>query len=527
MILNKFNYKKINKIFYIIFLSTFSFFINQYYGYVGINPLDNFFSFNAAYDIINGYYPFKDYWTITGPSIAFFQSILFKIFGISWSVYILQASIFNVIITLGTFFIFYKLKLEPHYCFIYAFLLSIISYPSVGTPYVDHQAAYLSIIGIYFFILAIKINSIFYWFFLPTILGIAFLTKQVPSAYFILLIGFLIFIYFIFNFEIKRIIYFLLGIISVIFLFFILLFIAKIPFLSFLQQYILYPLSIGESRMEFLFPLEFKRIVLRHKLIYLSLLVILFINIKGIIHSYKYFKTDEFLITLSLIISALILITHQLMTMNGLFIFFIIPILAGFSHIYYKEYFKNKKYILYLLIFLSIGSTIHYWNKYIVQRDFLDLKDVNIEKAIDAKVLSDKLRGLKWITIQYKEDPQNEITKLEEVINIIKKDKRNKTLVTDYQFISVILSMYDYSPNAYWFKYHVYPEKGHKYFKIYKDFFINRLKENKIEIVYTIKPLWGDNDVLKNVLNDNCFKKNKINDILDSHTLLNCDQLKN
>ena len=157
----------------------------------------------------------------------------------------------------------------------------------------------------------------------------------------------------------------------------------------------------------------------------------------------------------------------------------------------------------------------------------MDLRNVNIEKAIDAKILSNKLSGLKWITIQYEKDPQNEIMKLKEVISILKKDKKNKTLVTDYQFISVILSMYDYSPNAYWFKYHVYPEKGHQYFSIYKDFFINKLKENKIEIVYTIKPLWGDDDVLKDVLNEDCYQKNKINDILDSHLLFNCNQLKN
>ena len=29
-------------------------------------------------------------------------------------------------------------------------------------------------------------------------------------------------------------------------------------------------------------------------------------------------------------------------------------------------------------------------------------------KAIDAKILSNKLSGLKWITIQYEKDPQNE-----------------------------------------------------------------------------------------------------------------------
>ena len=74
--------KKIDStIFYIISLSLFSFFFNQHFGNIGINPIDSFFSFNAGYDILNGYYPFKDYWTITGPFIAFTQASLFKIFG--------------------------------------------------------------------------------------------------------------------------------------------------------------------------------------------------------------------------------------------------------------------------------------------------------------------------------------------------------------------------------------------------------------------------------------------------------------
>ena len=97
----------------------------------------------------------------------------------------------------------------------------------------------------------------------------------------------------------------------------------------------------------------------------------------------------------------------------------------------------------------------------------------------------------------------------------------------DYQFISVILSSYDYSPNKYWGEYHAYPEKGSKYFEIYRKFFIDKLKENKIEIVYIIKPLWGGDNVLKSVLNENCVEKKIITDILESQLLLKCEDLEN
>ena len=107
-----------------------------------------------------------------------------------------------------------------------------------------------------------------------------------------------------------------------------------------------------------------------------------------------------------------------------------------------------------------MSSTVHYWNKYIDKRDFVDLSKANLKNAVDAKILDYKLSGLKWLTPIYPNNPKEEILKLQEAINIIRNDIRNKIIATDYQFISVILSSYDYSPNKYWYKHHVYPEKG-------------------------------------------------------------------
>ena len=515
------------KIICIIILLIFSISINQYYGHQGINPIDSFFSFNSSYDVLNGHFPFKDFWTITGPFIDFTLAFFFKIFGISWFNYVLYASIFNFIIVIATFYTLQKFKLNIYYCFLYSFLVAILAYPSAGTPYVDHQSAFLSIIAIYFFILALKTNSKIYWLILPLILGTSFLTKQAPTGHIILIITFLSTIHFIFNFNLKKIIFGFIGSFLLIFIFFIVILITKIPITSFFEQYILFPLSLGESRLEFLFPLEFKRVILRFKLIHLSLLLLIIISVKKIIEDYKYLINDEFLIIIALVSSTFALIAHQLMTINGMFIFFVIPILAGFSHVYFLKYFKNKNYILYLLIFLSISSTVHYGNKYINKRDFMDLSKVNMKNAIDAKILDKKLSGLKWITTLYPNDPKKEISNLLQAINIIKKDFRNKVLVTDYQFISVILSSYDYSPNKVWYRYHVYPTIEHERFEIYRNFFINKLKKDKIEIIYVIKPLMGDDDVLKAILENNCIKKTSLTNILDSYLLQQCKSLEN
>ena len=520
--------KKIDStIIYIISLSLFSFFFNQHLGNIGINPIDSFFSFNAGYDILNGYYPFKDYWTITGPFIAFTQASLFKIFGVSWSSYVFQASIYNVIFVLSTFYVFTKFNLNVHFCFLYSFLLSILAYPSIGTPYVDHQSTYLSVISIYIFILALKTNLKIYWLLLPIIIVISFLTKQAPTAHIFIIISLLSIIYFIFNFNIKKIFFAIFGSLLILTIFFSTLFFADIPFSSFLNQYILFPISLGESRLEYLFPLEFNRIIGRYKLLHLSFLLPFSVIIKRTFKDYKYLKSNEFLILFSLLLMYLAIIVHQLMTINGLFIFFLIPILCGFSHIYYLKYFKNKKYILYLLIFLSIGSTIYYANKYVLSRDFNDLNKVNINNAIDAKKLDEKLDGLKWITYLYPDDPNAEIYNLQEAVSFIKKETKNKMIITDYQFISVILSLYDYSPSQVWFSYHVNPEKNSKYFDIHKSFFIDKIKKNKIQVVYIVKPLWGGGDVLEQNINKNCYSKKKVTKILDTYSLKRCKELEN
>ena len=519
--------KKKKETIYIIFLFLFSIFFNQRYGYLGINPIDSF-SFNSGYDILNGHYPFKDYWTITGPFVAFTQAIFFKIFNVSWFSYVLHASVFNFIITISTFYTLYKFRLDLRYCFLYAFFVSILAYPSAGTPYVDHHASYLSIISLFCFILALKTDSKIYWFALPMFIGMSFLSKQTPTGHFFIIIVFLSTIYFVFNFSIKKIILGIFGTIVFISIFLITLLVAKISFMSFFEQYILFPLSIGESRLEFLFPLEFKRVILRFKLIHFFSVTLIVMAIKMIMNNYRYLKSNDFLIMVSLIFSSLALIAHQLMTVNGMFIFFIIPILAGFSHIYFLKYFRTKNYFLYLLIFICIGSTIHYANKYVRTRDFADLRKVNLENAIDAKVLDNKLSGLKWITPLYPDDPKKEISRLKEAIIIIKNDARNKTIVTDYQFISVILSSYDNSPSQVWFINHIHNQKKRsKYYKIYKNLFIDKLKENEIEIVYLVKPLWIGDDFFEKGLNKNCLTKTKITEILDSYLLQQCIELQN
>lgn len=511
--------------FYIFFLILISFSVNQYYAFIGVLPVDSFSTFNAGYDILNGNLPFKDFWTIKGPVLDLIQAIFFKIFGISWFSYAAHASTFNSIFALATFFTLKKFNLEPKYCFYYSSLASILMYPTYGIPFTDHHVAIFSILAIYCLCLAIKLDKIKYWFFIPILLFLGFFTKQTPTAYFAILISLVSLIYFIYNFQKKIFILVILGSLSIITIFSLLIFIYEIPLDSILIQYFLYPVSLAETRLGWLFPLEFQKFVLRHKLIYLSLLIPIFFLFKNFFKNYMSIFSKDSLIFLLLLGTLLIFITHQHMTINGLFIFFLIPVFSGFSHLYSKSLDK-KKYLINFFLVLSIVSTVYYHHKYISIRDTLLLRNVNLDISINASILDYRLKNLKWITYRYSSNPNQEIENLKNSIQIIKNDKRIKMIVTDYQFISVILSINGNSAARIWWRHHIYPSgPDQKYFLEWKKFLLNHIKKKKIEVIYSVHPLEGEYNIFRDLLNKECYSNEKLNKILVMQKLKNCDEL--
>ena len=325
------------------FLLFFSISINQYYGFKGTFPLDTFLYFDGGFRVLNGYFPFKDYWTVVGPTVDIFQSFFFKIFGISWFSYVFHASIFNFLLASSTFYTLNKLNLNINYCLIYSTLVSVIAYPISGTPFADHHSLIFSLIALFCFILHLKSNSNFYLFLIPIFLILGFLSKQTPAGYIILIISTVMFLYIIFNFDIKKIFFLSFGLSLILIILFFFLYINEINFDSFYKQYILFPLTIGDIRYsEFLFPLEFSRIVTRFKYIHIALLPLIFLVVKNLFENPKYFKDINFFILISLILVSWSAILHQLLTKNQKFIYFLIPILAAFSHIYYDQYQKKN-----------------------------------------------------------------------------------------------------------------------------------------------------------------------------------------
>ena len=519
--------EKKKEFFYFFCLLISSISINQYYGYIGVYPIDSFLFFDSGYRTLNGYFPFKDYWAPTGPLLDIIQALFFKIFGVNWFSYVLHASVFNFFITIATFYTLNKFTLNIHLSFFYSLLLSIVAYPISGTPFIDHHSTILSLLALFSFVLSIKTKENFYWFCTPIFLALAFLSKQTPAGYVGLIIIFFSLVYFIYNFDFKKIILSASGSFFIIILFFLFLSINKIPFHLFYEQYITYPLNIGDGRFETLFfPIEFKRIILRFKLIHFAQLILMVVVIKNIINNKKYLKSDEFFILTSIITTSLALIFHQLVTLNQKFIFFIIPILLGFSHIYLKKEFLNKTYFFYFLIFLGIGSTFYYKYSYADNRRFMELANTNLNKSINAIQLNRKLKNLKWINPNFKGDPKEEIKYIKKSIEIIKKDNRKKMVITEYQFIAALMPDIVYSPSrTYSLNGAAHPLIGDKQFEIYKNYFINQIINNDVKIIYIVKPLGAY--IYSSIISDECIKKTELNEILSSHLIVGCDAWNN
>ena len=257
------------------------------------------------------------------------------------------------------------------------------------------------------------------------------------------------------------------------------------------------------------------------KFIFIILVILIYINIKGFLNFKKYYKKKELYYFLIIFFFTIALIFHQILTRNQIFIFFLIPFLAGFLHIYIKT---TKKIFYYIIIIFCIFVTTKYHLRFNEGRKFHELINANLNIAVDAKKIDNKLLGLKWITPQYQENPEFEIKKINEIKNILKNDQRKKMVLSNYPFLSVILEQQFFSTT----RWHVfdgtdYPQIGNKYLISYKNLFHKILLNNNIEVIYTISPVRNKN--IYDYIDFNCFVEKELNENISSFTLKKCDDL--
>ena len=501
-----------------LLLIIFSFGFILFYGFRGIYPIDSFIIFNSGYNVLNGYHPFKDYWSISGPILDYFQAFFFLLFGSNWMGYVLHAFVINIIIVSISFYFFQKLKINNYYSFLYSLGVAILAYPQTGTPFMDHHAFYFSYLSIIFLSLGMLNNKKIFWCLVPIAFFISFFSKQLPSSYLLIfIILFLVFYLYRNKNKARNILKaLLLGTFISLFIFFSWIFLAKIPFENILIQYFYYPMSIGEIRVAKI-NFDINSFVLQFKFIYLSLLVPLIFLLKNLKNKKK---SSDFVISFSLLNLLLFIsfIFSQIMTKNQILIFFLIPYFLAVSH-YFITIYKGKSIYYFAILIIFAFTTFKYHDRFNHHKKFMELNDADFNNALDAKVLDIKLKGIQWITHRYMKNPKYELTQLKKSKSFIENSKFEYIIITDYQFFPMVLNLKTVSPSK-WYDAMSVPSKKNIFHNEFKIFFKKNLKKQNIDHVYLLgKGKWPVEFLFQD---KNCATFSKINEFLYLSNIKDC-----
>ena len=497
-----------------------SFLANYYYGSIGVFPIDTFAYFDSSNLINKGFLPIRDFWTSNGFLVDLIQSVFFKLFNVSWKIYLLHSSLVNFIFSFLTYNFLKQEGLNSASALFYSLSVSILAYPIVGVPFPDQHSLLLSIIAVYFLIFALKTENILYWSCIPLFLAMAFLSKQVPSAFFLIQI-ILIMLFFL---ILKKKYYFLTPIICssiiTILIFYLFLFYNNINIQDFLIQYIYFPLTIGADRTEGLSIQRFLFKLVNDYKFFLIIGLIIFFKIYKKINLDK--KKFNFLLDSNFIFITIsfIAIINQILMKNQNMIFFLLPILIGLVHT--KTKIKSKKNIfLVVIILFNIFVTTKYHYRFNVDRKFMDLQNIEKTNYVNSEAISSKLKGLKWVSVASETNLENEVELVKDSIEYLKKNKDHSFIITYYQFILSEIDHNLYSPNRWYTNDGVsYPLKQNKYRNIYENFYIEKLIKHKIQKIFTLYPL--EVSAFNSLLRKGCIETTQINKILHKHELFNC-----
>ena len=506
--LNKFK-ELLKKNLLAILITIFAFYINKIYANLGVFPIDTFFHFDAGFNVMKGYFPIKDYWIVSGIIPDLLQAFFFKIFGVSWSSHVMHASIFNSFISLATFFLLQNIGLNKIYSFFYSVCFSILAYPISGTPFVDHHAIFLSLIGIYFFIFSIKTEKNYFWSLMMFFFAISFLSKQVPISYIFILVSALIVFYSLLLKNIDPLKHYFFSLFLILIFIYILLIIFKISFQDFLIQYIFYPPSIGTSRFQNIIEnFSFIGLIDEFKFIFIPLSILFYLNFKRVLKNKNYLKNKNFFFFINIFIFSGCLIFHQTITLNQNLTYFLSIILFAFLHNDLLQNFKKRNklttlFILFAVVFITVDIHLSYNET----RKFHELRYVDFKKSKDASVIDNKFKNLRWITPSKKDEVSAEIEFIKETIEKLKNDPRKKMIITHYQFLSSLLNEYFFQPSrSYTLNGASFPLKDNKFFEDYKIFFNKKVKNNNIDVIYLIDNKEINDRVVTEYLKSGCIK---------------------
>ena len=157
------------------------------------------------------------------------------------------------------------------------------------------------------------------------------------------------------------------------------------------------------------------------------------------------------------------------------------------------------------------------WNNFTINisEKFHELNNVDFSNSVKASIIDHKFNGLNWITPNKtnKKEVLAEIENIKEVIDILKNDKENKMVITNFSFFSVILNDSQNSISR-WYPGDIsaFPDKNSKFFKNYRELFIKNIVNKKISSIYLLKDV--DEKEITNHISSSCLNKTNISDFL-------------
>lgn len=515
-------------LFVIVFIFLFALLTNQYFGNRGVFPIDSFSHYDTGFRVLNGEFPFKDYWAVSGPFVDLIQAFIFLIFGDGWQAYLLNGSLVNAIFAVLSYNLFTKLGLETKFALFYSLCIAVLAYPVSSTPFVDLHSTYFSIFAIYFYLFALITKKNIYWFFLPVLVFCSFLSKQVPATYIFLgILLILIYNFTINNFK-KNLTIFKILIFSSLtcfVTFFLILNLCQIHFEDFIHQYIGFPREIGGIRY-FSLDYDFKNLFLDFKLIHLIFFTYTSLIFYQLKNKKKFKVSTNFIVFLFAMLILISLIQHQLLTKNQIYIFFLIPLFVSFVHVEIKNLFKNRKnYLKYVLIVICLISVFKYNQRFNIERKFHELNYVKFADSVDGIAIDPKLAGLRWITPDKvsKDSVKKEIQSINDILKILKNNVDNNLVITNYSFLSVILNESQNGISR-WYPGNGsnFPSRNSNYYNYYRNFLISNIKRKNIENIYILFDVSEQN--LTEYINSKCLKVDISNTLFTKYKFdKNCD----
>ena len=498
--------------FYVINIGFFSFFINFYYSNLGVFPIDTFLHYDSAYRILNNEYPIKDFWIVSGLVVDIIQSLFFSIFGINWFSYIIHGSFFNLVIAIFVYLFFLNLGLDKLKAFIISICFATLSYSISGTPFVDLHATFFLLIATLLIIKNLNTQKGYEWSLIIFLLFLSFFSKQVPAAYATIIYSPILLIYFISKKNLASPLIIIFTTLILIFILSILLNIYDIEVKNFYIQYLDYPRSIGGSRFS---NIDLSGTFNKFKFIIFPLTLLTILKLKKIIlQKEKFFSEKSFGFFIFLILS-IILIFHQAMTKNQIYIYFLIPLLFGFiENEISRSKLKFKKYISLIAIFVLVLITIKYHLRFNENRKFHELTKINLNNTLEASEIHKSLKGLKWKNPFY-ENPSQEILILNQAIKKLNNFNQEIMVITNYLFLDSITSKkLNYPNRTFTIDGTIVPAKDNLHYENYKNFLLKKIKKEKISNIIFFKHEKISKELILDYISERCLEVNNNDEIL-------------